>query len=114
MFYDVYTELCNEKGVSRSRAAADIGLSNSTVTKWKKTGAIPNGDTLSKIASYFGVSVNYLLGHESGADNSAPLQDELIAFYGDVKADLTPDDIDDLMVAMRAKAERNKRKKSGG
>ena len=30
-----------------------------------------------------------------------------------VKDDLTPDDIDDLMVAMRAKAERNKKKKSG-
>lgn len=40
-------------------------------------------------------------------------KDELVAFYGDVKDDLTPDDIDDLMVAMRAKAERNKKKKSG-
>ena len=45
--------------------------------------------------------------------NSPTLKDELIAFYGDVKDDLTPDDIDDLMVAMRAKAERNKKKKSG-
>lgn len=113
MFYDVYTKLCNEKGISRSRAAADMGLSNSTVTKWKKTGATPNGDTLFKIASYFGVSVGYLLSHKPEEEAADPLKDELIAFYGDVKKDLTEDDIDDLMVAMRAKAERNKRKKSG-
>lgn len=49
---------------------------------------------------------------DSQNENQA-VKDELIAFYGDVKDDLTPDDIDDLMVAMRAKAERNKKKKSG-
>lgn len=46
---------------------------------------------------------------DSQNENQA-VKDELIAFYGDVKDDLTPDDIDDLMVAMRAKAERNKKK----
>ena len=64
--------------------------------------------------------VDYLLGNadskekqpDSQNENQA-VKDELIAFYGDVKDDLTPDDIDDLMVAMRAKAERNKKKKSG-
>ena len=46
---------------------------------------------------------------DSQNENQA-VKDELIAFYGDVKDDLTPDDIDDLMVAMRAKAERNKKR----
>ena len=32
--------------MSCSRAAKEIGLSNSTVTKWKNTGAVPSGDTL--------------------------------------------------------------------
>ena len=64
MFYDLYNELCQEKGVSCSRAAKEIGLSNSTVTKWKNTGATPSGDTLSKVAAYFGVSVNYLIGEQ--------------------------------------------------
>lgn len=39
-------------------------MSNATPTKWKKTGATPVGDTLDKIAVYFGVSVDYLLGKE--------------------------------------------------
>jgi transcriptional regulator with XRE-family HTH domain len=41
-----------------------MGLSNSLATKWKNTGAIPKGETLAKIADYFGVSVAYLLGTE--------------------------------------------------
>lgn len=111
MFYDVYTALCKSKAISPSRAADEIGLSNSTVTKWKKTGATPSGDTLSKVAAYFGVSVDDLIGGVQLDDSS--MQDELMAFYGKVKDFLTEDDKDDIMVAMRAKAERNKKKGTG-
>lgn len=64
MFYDVFSKLCAIKGVSCKRAAMEIGLSNSIAAKWKRTGATPNGETLSKIADYFGVTVGYLLGEE--------------------------------------------------
>ena len=64
MFYDVFKRLCDEKGVSCNRAATEMGLSNATATKWKKTGATPSGDTLSKIAVYFDVSIDALLGNE--------------------------------------------------
>ena len=62
MFYDRYTALCQAKGISRSRAAQEMGLSNSTVTKWKNTGATPSGETLAKVAAYFAVPVGELLG----------------------------------------------------
>lgn len=64
MFYDRFKQLCEEKGVSCNKAALDIGLSNATQTKWRKTGATPRGDTLDKIAAYFDVSTDYLLGKE--------------------------------------------------
>lgn len=64
MFYDRFKQLCERKGISCNKAAQEIGLSNATPTKWKKTGATPVGDTLDKIAVYFGVSVDYLLGKE--------------------------------------------------
>ena len=64
MFYDVFKRLCDEKGVSCNRAATEMGLSNATATKWKKTGATPSGDSLSKIAVYFDVSIDDLLGNE--------------------------------------------------
>ena len=62
MFYDCYTALCQARGISRSRAAQEMGLSNSTVTKWKNTGAIPSGETLARVSAYFGVPVGELLG----------------------------------------------------
>ena len=61
MFYDRYSALCKARGVSCSRAAREIGLSNSTVTKWKNTGATPSGETLTKVSAYFGVPVGDLL-----------------------------------------------------
>lgn len=61
MFYDRYLELCNEKGVSPSKAALSNGISKTSVTRWKD-GAVPNPDILSSFASYFNVSIDYLLG----------------------------------------------------
>ena len=45
-----------------SQAAQEMGLSNSTVTKWKNTGATPSGETLARVSAYFGVPVGELLG----------------------------------------------------
>ncbi len=64
MFYDVYSGLCAEKGVSESKAAESIGLNRSAVVKWKK-GALPGGQTVQKLADYFGVTTDYLLGSET-------------------------------------------------
>lgn len=71
VFYDVFKALCDAKGLSPKRAVLEMGLSNSLATRWKKTGSTPNGDTLNKVAEYFGVSVDYLLGVKK-----EPLQQE--------------------------------------
>ncbi len=62
MFFDTFSALCDKRGVSCKKAVTDIGLSNSLATKWKKTGATPQGETLNRIADYFGVSTDFLLG----------------------------------------------------
>ena len=67
MFYDIFSELCASKGISCTRATKEIGLSNATATKWKNTGATPDGSTLARVASYFDVSIDYLLGNEKTA-----------------------------------------------
>lgn len=41
-----------------------MGLSRSLGAKWKNTGANPSYEVLTKMAGYFGVSVDYLLGNE--------------------------------------------------
>lgn len=114
-FFDIYKNLCMEKGIAPTRAALEIGLSKATPTMWKK-GITPQAAQLQKIADYFGVSVDYLLGKTDKKEGPAsetenkPFQDEFIAFYGDVKDELTEDDIEDLKTFMRIRAEIKKQK----
>lgn len=61
MFYDRFSELCKKRGKSPAAVTREIGLNNSSSTAWKH-GATPKGETLQKLANYFGVSVDYLLG----------------------------------------------------
>ena len=61
MFFDILSTLCKTKGVSTYKACTDIGLNRAAVGKWKK-GTVPNGTTLAKLADYFGVTTDYLLG----------------------------------------------------
>lgn len=114
MFFDIFYDLCKKKGISCKKAAEDIGLSNSITTKWKKTGATPGGDTLNRIANYFDVSTDYLLGKENKKapaetgkrSNDSDILDEVdIAFYGDYK-ELTEENKETLRAMARLFRER--------
>lgn len=63
MFYFNYVRLCNEKGLSPSAAAENMGFQRSVVTRWSK-GSIPRTATLQKIADYFGVSLEELVNEK--------------------------------------------------
>lgn len=112
MFFDIFCELCACNGISPNKAAIEIGLSNSITTKWKKTGATPGGDTLHKIAAYFGVSTDYLLGKEKmptkDGEHVVDLSDVDIAFYGDYK-ELSEDDQATIRDMVRIMRERRKK-----
>lgn len=65
MFYDTFKSLCDEKGVSVSKACLEMGLSRSIAAKWKTTKTNPSAEVIPKIAKYFGVTTDYLLGAET-------------------------------------------------
>lgn len=71
MFWERLSALINEHDISASGLAKQIGLSNSAAVKWKK-GAIPDSSTLQKIADYFNVSVDYLLGKSESKNIASP------------------------------------------
>lgn len=71
MFYDVFTSLCEKKGVSPNKALTDCGISRTSTAKWRE-GAIPRGITLQKLADYFGVTTDYLLTGEETKKVPAP------------------------------------------
>ena len=70
MFYERLSILCLKKRIAVSSLVKSLGLSTSKVTAWKN-GTVPKGETLIKIADYFGVSVDYLLGRKESNSVSA-------------------------------------------
>lgn len=76
--YDRIIDLCNKRGVSGSRMCLDLGLSKSTLSNMKsgRTSGL-SASTAQKIASYFGVSVGYLLGEEEKEEKPTVEDDEL-------------------------------------
>lgn len=64
-FYERYKILCNSVGKTPTGVGVELGIHRSTVTYWKE-GHTPKHEILAKIADYFNVSINYLVGDESG------------------------------------------------
>lgn len=71
--YENIMALCKERGIKGANLANDIGISKGLLTDLKKgrrTGV--SATTAQKIASYFGVSVGYLLGEETEETEETP------------------------------------------
>lgn len=72
-------KLAKNRGVTLQKVANELGFGESTLYKWKNQ--TPNGEYLSKVADYFHVSVDYLLGRED--DKEAQDQKDLKKFLDD-------------------------------
>lgn len=62
--YDIFEKLCAEKGVTPYRVCKETGLTTSTISNWKAGRYTPKTDKLQKIADYFKVSIEFLMGTE--------------------------------------------------
>lgn len=64
VFYDILKELCKVNNTNVTRLISVLHLSTGNLSGWKN-GAIPKSDTIKKIAEYFNVTTDYLLGNEN-------------------------------------------------
>lgn len=55
-------ELREEKGVSRQKAADDLGITRASLEYYEKGKRTPDINTIALIAGYYGVSADYLFG----------------------------------------------------
>lgn len=62
-FYEKYLMLCDKNKKTPSGAALEMGLSKTTVNRWKNGGGITDA-TILKVASYFGIPKEALTGEE--------------------------------------------------
>lgn len=83
--YDKYVKLRDEKGVKDATVARETGVGKSTFTDWKNGRSAPKGEKLQKIASYFGVPIEYFYGEEDvNASHETQLQ---LLFESQLKLD---------------------------
>ena len=61
-FLEKLTMLMAEKKVSRKTLSTELQIGKNQIKYWEDKGTLPDGSTLIKIARYFDVSVDYLLG----------------------------------------------------
>ena len=60
------------------KLSKETGILTATLSSWKKGTYVPKGDKLQVIASYFGVTVDWLLGKTDDRHGFAPI--EFVAF----------------------------------
>lgn len=71
IMYEIFSELLQKYGVTPYKVSKETGVSQSTLSDWKRGLSTPKLDKLQKIADYFGVTVNYLMtGHEDVESSS--------------------------------------------
>lgn len=130
IMYGVFSELLQKNGVTPYKVSKETGVSQSTLSDWKRGLSTPKIDKMQKIADYFGVSVEYLqtgkeperqkaTGNTSLTkrdskqieailnDTEALLKQDGLMFDGDPAS---PEAIDSILSAMRIGMEMAKQK----
>ncbi|MBD5103388.1 MAG: helix-turn-helix transcriptional regulator [Ruminococcaceae bacterium] len=65
-FGDILKTLRKNNGLTQSELGRHVGLSKAVVSKYETGIGYHNFETLIRIAKYFGVTTDYLLGEEKG------------------------------------------------
>ena len=85
-------ELLNKNHIQQKELSDYLGLSKNTMTGWKSGNNNSYMKHLPKIAEFFGVSVDYLLGKESPVAEN----DFTYALYDEIAHDLSAEQIQQL------------------
>ncbi len=88
VFFEQLRKLCASKNISVTQLVLNLGISKSNVTNWKN-GINPKSEVLKRIADYFNVSVDYLLGNIPNAIPYNDVKKTLIPIVGRVAAGLS-------------------------
>ena len=81
--YEIYQKLLDMNGVKSADVARATGISNMTFSDWKKGKSTPKMDKIEKIAKYFGVTTDYMMGKKSEIPSASMADNhlELIKLY---------------------------------
>ena len=120
MFLERTLELIEKKNISKNKLLTDLKLSKNSFVDWQNRGTIPSAETIEKIADYFGVTTDYLLGrtddiNQKPGDSNIKMDDFSYALYNESR-ELDDDDKQRLLkyARMLRNAIEERNNKSGG
>jgi transcriptional regulator with XRE-family HTH domain len=74
--YEIFEQLLQSYSITAYKFCKDTGISQSTISTWKKKGNLISGELAKIIAGYFNVSVDYLMTGEEKEAQQYYLNDE--------------------------------------
>lgn len=82
-------KLLSDSGLTAKKLTADIGISSSAISEWKKGKGKPSAEAIVKLANYFNVSTDYILIGITGKNGIVLSQreNELITNYRNLNKD---------------------------
>lgn len=117
--YEIFENLCKEKGVTAYRVCKETGLTTATVSNWKAGRYVPKTDKMKVIADYFGVTLEYMstgknpepkqgyyLNDETAAIAQEIFESKELRMLFDASRNATPEDlltVRDMMLALKRK-----------
>lgn len=90
--YGRIKELAEQQKLSIRSLEEKLGYGNGTIRRWEKQ--VPGVDKVQKVADYFGVSVDYLLGREDTAEVN---DDHLKVVAAHIDDDATEEEINEIL-----------------
>lgn len=72
--YEIFEQLLQKYGVSAYKVSKATGVTQSTLSDWKRGRSTPKSENMKKLADYFGVSIDYLMTGKESEDNEPKLK----------------------------------------
>lgn len=104
MFAERFKLLREQAGLTQTAFARAFGVAQSTVAGWESGSREPNIATVRRLAEYFGVTADYLLGGEAPALDErleAMHKNPKLGLLFDRTARMTPEDLDAVLHIVR-------------
>ena len=84
------------KALTQAQFAREFGISSGAIAMWETNKRQPDGETLTRLADFFGVTVDYLLGRENGQPKKSK-KGKWIPVYGEIAAGIPIEAIEDII-----------------
>ena len=72
--YEIFEQLLQRYGITAYKVSKETGVTQSTLSDWKRGRSTPKTENMKKLADYFGITVDYLM---TGIDTPKQKEREL-------------------------------------